>query len=134
MTRPPAPMLRLILEATRPDTVLVSVGGELDLATSDQLVEAAAEWIAEHHPEVVVLDLSDVTFLGAAGLRALLRVRDLATDTDADLRIVATSTEVLRPLRVTDLLDGFHVSGSIPTARPSDDDQGPAARPALEGR
>ena len=49
----------------------MSVRGELDLATADQLATALSVPPADDHP-VVVLDLAELSFCDAHGLNALL--------------------------------------------------------------
>ncbi|MHB1582758.1 MAG: STAS domain-containing protein [Acidimicrobiales bacterium] len=61
-------------EWTSGPSVVVSVTGEVDIATTDQLTEALGA--ALHRGAVgLVCDLTSVSFLGAAGLTALLVAR-----------------------------------------------------------
>lgn len=65
--------LVLVVEP-RDDVVLVAVGGEVDLSTADQLSAAfleAAELAGRDG--VVVVDLTDVTFMDSSGLNALVK-------------------------------------------------------------
>ncbi|MBV8219356.1 MAG: STAS domain-containing protein [Solirubrobacterales bacterium] len=52
--------------------VVIRLSGELDLSTGPQLGEAFAD-AAVSDPALVVLDLHALTFIDAAGLRAVLR-------------------------------------------------------------
>jgi anti-anti-sigma factor len=57
-------------------TVRIAVCGELDIATAPQLREHASRELADH-VEIVLLDLSDVTFIDSTGLHALLEAATL---------------------------------------------------------
>ena len=54
---------------------LVTVWGEVDLATVAPVRDALAEAIETGTDEIVV-DLSHVTFMGSTGIRELIRVHD----------------------------------------------------------
>ena len=93
----------LSAQVTHPDqeTVVLSVAGEIDMLT----VPLFDEWIARAMrplPLVMVIDLSEVRFIGSAGLSALVRAGQLGGE-HTELRLVAQSQVVLRPLQVTGL-------------------------------
>jgi anti-anti-sigma factor len=94
-------MLLFSATAERLDTWVVAVSGELDIATTPRL----AEFVTTHRPttSTLVLDLSGVTFLSAAGLRVLGRAQQRAREDRTSFRIVSASTCVSRVLRVTEL-------------------------------
>ncbi|WP_046563301.1 STAS domain-containing protein [Micromonospora sp. HK10] len=68
------PVLSLAVAAEGPALVL-AVRGPLDLDTVDVLSNAVDRAMAGQPPPVLVLDLSGVSFFGAAGVTVLLRVR-----------------------------------------------------------
>lgn len=83
----------------RPDVLVVTAVGEVDVLT----VRTLNTVLGTDLPETTVLDLSDVTLLSAAGLRAL---RDAANRANAEhrrLRVVAVNPAVLHVLRLTEL-------------------------------
>ncbi|MGC7094769.1 STAS domain-containing protein [Amycolatopsis lurida] len=88
-------------------TVLVVVGGEIDLLTAPRVREAGAEALAER-PARLVLDLTGVVFLASAGLEAMISLHEAAGDA-AELRVVAGGTATLRPLEITGLTDVLDV-------------------------
>lgn len=55
----------------------ICVSGDLDLATGPQLDTRIARAVAQHPSDGLVLDLSAVTFVDCAGLRPLLRARNV---------------------------------------------------------
>jgi anti-anti-sigma factor len=83
------------------DVVLLHVAGELDLLTAPRLRESVARALAER-PRLLILDLTDVRFLGSAGLSVLINAHENARS-DTRLRVVAGAPAVLRPLDVTGL-------------------------------
>lgn len=54
------------------DPSVLHVAGEIDLSTADQLREALAVVVASDSE--VVVDMTDVTFVDASGLRVLVQV------------------------------------------------------------
>lgn len=83
--------------------VVISVAGELDDLTHHRLRVAVNDWISLLNGRVLVLDLTDVTFLGSAGLSVLATgAAELRRDNaETTLRVVTGKTPaVLRPLQV----------------------------------
>ncbi|HVV09476.1 anti-sigma factor antagonist [Amycolatopsis sp.] len=80
------------------DITVLAIEGELDLATAPQAEALLLPRLTGTGP--LVLDLSGLTFLGAAGLNLLLRARLLATRQGIELRLVARSRAVLRVLEL----------------------------------
>lgn len=97
-------------------TALVSVTGELDIATVGRLRVVLTPLSSDLRVRLLVCDLSGVSFFGCSGISALLAARATLTARGARLRVVATSNVVLRPLSVTKLLDALPVSPDVPTA------------------
>ena len=63
----------------RGSTVVVEVSGELDLHSAPRLMEAVDEAMRERGTELVVIDLSEVDFLGSSGLGVLANLATRAT-------------------------------------------------------
>lgn len=95
------PALRLRTTWPAPHAVLITVRGDLDSATADDLAALVSERLRAS-PERLVLDLSDVDFLGVAGVRVLLHVALRAEHSETELAVVAgTNPMVHRALEVT---------------------------------
>ncbi|MHA6631181.1 STAS domain-containing protein [Pseudonocardia sichuanensis] len=78
------------------DVLVVSVRGEVDKLTAPRLAEAL-DAVRQARPAAVLLDLSGVSFLCAAGLQVLAgAARDVP-----HLQVVAATRAVLRPVEVT---------------------------------
>jgi len=95
-----------VIDQSMPGVRVVRVAGELDMLTAPQLASCLLSQIDARGGHVVV-DLSAVTFLAAAGLGSLVRAREAATHHDIELcltgvdhRAVARSLEITR-LRAT---------------------------------
>lgn len=90
------------------DALVVRVAGDIDTLTSPLLGSYLADQF-ESNPQVLVLDLTRVQFLGSAGLAALIVAREEAGRRDVKLRLVSSSHAVLRPLAATGLANEFDV-------------------------
>jgi anti-sigma B factor antagonist len=87
-----SPILRLVVSAHRNGASLrydVRLVGELDLASVGSLTHALAA-LREERPKLVVIDLSELRFVDARGLRALV-------DANRDLRAGGGSLVLARP-------------------------------------
>jgi anti-anti-sigma factor len=81
------------------DVLTVSVIGELDAFTANQLRLALAGWefpIAE-----CVVDLSRVTFMDSSGLKELIAARQHLHERSATVRLSGAQGQVERLLRMT---------------------------------
>jgi anti-sigma B factor antagonist len=85
--------------------VCLRLAGEMDVATAGQLTEIVRSLPADQLR--VQLDLSDLDFLDAAGLTALLEARAIVRARDGRLSLRRPSASVLRLLVLTDLAETF---------------------------
>ncbi|MGZ4493528.1 MAG: STAS domain-containing protein [Nocardioides sp.] len=67
--------------------MLVHLAGELDTENASRFVEAVTRSLAAHAGREVEVDLSGLTFLDVAGVRALATVHDRATRQGARMRV-----------------------------------------------
>lgn len=84
--------------------IVLRVGGEIDFVTAGQVERAIGNALANRAPHVttLIIDLTEVGFLDAAGLRVLLLARRRCGEA-LQLRLVVRSDAVLRPFQLTDL-------------------------------
>ena len=95
------PVLRTRCEESR-TVVRFSVAGEVDIATSRRLADALRQAIALASADrPLTVDLRDVTFLGAAGLRVLVTAQAACAAEDIRMLVVADHAAVLRPITVS---------------------------------
>lgn len=101
--------MALSLSTTRDDdTVVVSVAGDVDLATAPELDGAVSAAVNDAAGDVVV-DLAGMTFIDSAGINALLKGRRLADGRGLRFRIVNPDGVVRDVLELTGVLG--HLSG-----------------------
>jgi anti-sigma B factor antagonist len=93
---------------------VVHVVGEVDTLTAPVLRTRLDEHLAE--VELLVLDLTDVTFLGSAGLAVLVAAKDEADRVGHRLRLVPGSRIVVRALEATGLLTLFDLADTAAEA------------------
>ena len=103
------------------EALVVTVAGEIDVLTVDRLRAAVAAGF-EQLPDgaTLVIDLTNVTFLGSPGLQALVDATRAAQRRREPLHIVVDHTRpVIRPIELAgldDLLALFHtVDQAVPS-------------------
>lgn len=109
---------RLHIDHHEADGVLViAVAGEVDLGNVSTLHNVIAAGIDRTHGEPCILDLTAVTFLGSAGLKALVESTAHAEARQEPLRIVVDANRpVIRPIEVTGLDDVLRLYHSVEEA------------------
>jgi anti-sigma B factor antagonist len=96
------------------DWSVVTVAGEVDVATSPALSQALADELVEGVR--LAVDLSGVTFLDSTGLGVLVHALNGVVDAGGELRLVVTDPNVLKVFEVTSLDDVFVLCPSLETA------------------
>ena len=84
-----------------PGFAIVTVGGEIDIATATRLREKLAELTASGCP--LVADLDQVSFIDATGLGALAGAARDAAAQGASMYVVCSRAQTRRLFRVTGL-------------------------------
>ncbi len=100
---PPVP-LAIADRATTGGTVIISLIGELDIATADE-AEHSIMRLIDQHGAPVLLDLTCLAFCDARGLGVLVRLRRHAAQGGQPLRIAGPSEQVQRIIAVAGLAD-----------------------------
>jgi anti-anti-sigma factor len=96
--------LRIDTTYPSPDTARAAVVGEVDLTTAQILRDRLLNLLREYPPAVLYVDLSGVTFLDCAGVRALVAVYNAAVQVDCQVRGTGPRPIVHRILHLTGLL------------------------------
>jgi anti-sigma B factor antagonist len=94
--------LRIETKHTDGQGAVLSVGGEIDLASAPQFREALAQVAAEKIS--VTIDLTGVTFMDSTGLHALFTFAS-ATNGNGPVRVVNPSRTVLRTMQIVGMTD-----------------------------
>lgn len=111
-----------LLEANqdvRDSAVVVSVVGEVDSGSVETLqrhLDTAIEAAGGHPAELLIIELSRVTYFGSAGLNALLECYEKGLAAGVSVRVVAANAEVARPIEVTRLDKVLRPYGSVADA------------------
>jgi anti-anti-sigma factor len=90
-----------------PTTAEVHISGELDIATAPQLAETLRAALA--NATLVVLDLSQLTFMDCTGLAAIIRADSRARRSRRRLVLVRGAAQVNRLLDVTKTSERFEI-------------------------
>ncbi|MGW4330241.1 STAS domain-containing protein [Nocardia sp. NPDC004573] len=99
----------------RRDVTMLMVAGDIDVATAPRF---RAELSCAHlrRAATLVLDLSPVTFLAAAGLSVLVEAQTEATRARRRMMLITTKRPVDRAIDVTGLADRFQRVASLDAA------------------
>jgi anti-sigma B factor antagonist len=85
-------------------TTVISVSGELDLASSPAL-EEELERVAQSDAQLVVVDLRGLEFMDSTGLSVLVRAHQRAEENGRRLGLINGSQQVQRLLTLTGVAD-----------------------------
>ena len=95
------------------DAIVLTVSGEIDMATAPALEQAVLRSLTEH-PVTLVIDLTGAQFFSSAGIAVLVLAHRRSVE--GALRVVATDRVVLRPLELTGLTDDLAIYPSVQAA------------------
>jgi anti-anti-sigma factor len=110
---------RVEIRPLAPGVVLAQVSGDLDYLVTPSVRRHLFEQLGRC--DCLVVDLSAVTLLSGAALDMLVDVDALASPSGTEIRIVAATRPVCRPLRLTGLDRSLRVHSSVASAiRPPD--------------
>jgi anti-sigma B factor antagonist len=94
--------------ATEADGIgTVTVAGDVDLLTAPHLASALQQ--TQERKQAVLLDLSEVDFLGSAGLSVLVEAARRTDDSRGRLAVLVTRHAVRRAIEVTGLDAALHI-------------------------
>jgi anti-anti-sigma factor len=105
------PTFELSVEDTDDRTAVISVRGEIHLATAPEFSQRLNAVIAEGKTAVIV-DLTEVGFIDSTGLSVLLNALRRITRSDGSLMLVCTNPTVLRLFQVTKMDTTFTILSS----------------------
>jgi anti-sigma B factor antagonist len=97
-------------------TEILSVRGELDLATAGSLYRRGHAAIGRH-TRLLLLDLTGLFFCDASGLTAFVRIANEADAAGCRYGLIAPQPPVAKMLRITGLHQRLHVYATIDQAR-----------------
>jgi anti-sigma B factor antagonist len=97
------PAFSLLIEQLPENLAIISMDGELDLATAPQL-RAAISSCMDSGAQHVVIDLTKVTFVDSTALGVIIVGLRQFRDQGGTLNMVCTNPRVLRAFKLTGLL------------------------------
>lgn len=104
-----------ISESSQAGKPVLSVRGEIDLSTAPELREHLL-MLASNEPSVVIVDLSDVTFLDSTALGVLVSGLKRLRSEGGDLRLVVNRPNLLKVFEITGLTDLFSMHETLESA------------------
>lgn len=117
-TREPHAPLKLTVDRPSAGLCVVRAAGELDAHTDDLLIACVRENVTTERPRLI-LDLEGVTFLGSAGISALVECSRHLNEVGPDAALYLSGTErrtVYRPLELVGLLPLFSAHPTLAEA------------------
>ena len=81
------------------DVTVIAFSGSMDATTSQQILDSVAQTITEGHVQLV-FDLSDLSYLSSAGVRAVLSLRQDTRANGGDVRLACASGNIRRSLDI----------------------------------
>jgi anti-anti-sigma factor len=106
------PLLLNVDQDSDAATVRVTISGEVDDLSAEQVHKAFIGAVRRHRPAIVEMNLRDVTFLDSAGIRTLVLCQADARQVDCRIMLVDTPPLVRRVLEICGLLDHFRLHPS----------------------
>jgi anti-anti-sigma factor len=127
-------------------TQLVRITGEVDLSNARDVIEAVAHGVPDD-VTLIVLDLTDTTYVDSAAIATLFRLSERLRDRRQDLRLVVPQASPIRAVvELTRLSQVIPVDEAAPTgapdlvtpprpyaAAPTPDAAAPSATSAVDG-
>ena len=102
-------LLSVTVRQLGPTVWIIHVAGELDMFTGPSLQDHLNKLLATR-PDRLIIDLSQVSYMGSAGLQVLLDTRQAADQQATTLQLSGTNQHaVARPLAITGLDHLFEI-------------------------
>jgi anti-anti-sigma factor len=95
-----SPLFEAQINIEPPGVTVVTLSGELDLGSAHELDAAITEGWGPPTPPVLVLDLTDVSFMSSTGLQALAQAHIHAAAHDSELRVTSGPRIVRRAIEL----------------------------------
>jgi anti-sigma B factor antagonist len=95
----------------KPGIPVLAVRGEIDVASAPELHASLSDLIRQGS-EIVMVDLSEVSFIDSSGLGALVGAEKEMRGAGHELRLVVTQPQIMRLLELTGLDQVFTVVAS----------------------
>jgi anti-sigma B factor antagonist len=97
------------------NVAVVELQGELDVDSVELLQKTVTDIIAAYKTGIV-LDMSDLEFIGSAGLGQLLHVQECCNENNCQLRLAGLNEILMKVLEVTRLANKFECYAELAEA------------------
>ncbi len=94
---------------------VVAASGELDMLTAPQLRDAVQSALSKA-PSGLIVDLTQVEFLGSAGMQVLMEAHNQTSGTQTRFAVVADGPATSRPLKITGIADQIELFSTLDVA------------------
>jgi anti-sigma B factor antagonist len=101
------------------DITHLTVSGDIDLATADDLTAAGNQALTRPGVSILVINMAAVTFMSASGVGALVSIQNNARRHDQVVVVGGAARCVSRMLELTSLTDQFRLTGVTQNLRAS---------------
>jgi anti-sigma B factor antagonist len=108
----------------RGEVAVVTVAGELDMATAPQLQQEVSRLVDAGQTHLV-FDLADISFCDSTGLSVFVRARNRCQAAGGEVRLAAPQRAVQRILEVSGLVEVLHTYPTVDDAIESGDAPAP---------
>jgi anti-anti-sigma factor len=88
----------------RADVALITVSGELDIASAPEF-EQALDQIRSEQTKLVIVDLRKLEFMDSTGLSIIVRAHQRLSESDCELTLIKGQPQVQRLLDLTGVAD-----------------------------
>jgi anti-anti-sigma factor len=111
-------LLSIAIAEPTPRVIVAHVRGELDMSSAPELENVLGSLLVGPLPHRLVLDLTELRFLGSHGVAALIRLRNQATTSagPAVLRLAGLRPALIRVLSLTAALALFDLHDNVEDA------------------
>jgi anti-sigma B factor antagonist len=103
-------------------TVTVTIHGEVDFSTADDVAQTIRDAVADWSPPTVYVDLKGASFIDSTGLGALIEGYRAASEGKVRFVVVNPTASFRRVLTITGLVELFGLEGESEADRATSSD------------
>jgi anti-anti-sigma factor len=101
-----------ISKSVEDNIMVLEIKGEVDAYTSQDLNKTLADVLGDGYHQIVV-EVSQMTFISSAGIRALLYAQREAVQLDGEVRLVGPTDQVRRIFEIAGFFELFQITDDL---------------------
>lgn len=101
-----------ISKSVEDNIMVLEIKGEVDAYTSQDLNKTLADVLGDGYHQIVV-ELSQMTFISSAGIRALLYAQREAVQLGGEVRLVGPTDQVRRIFEIAGFFELFQITDDL---------------------